>query len=212
MTRSSVSLYSDSTKLCSKKDCHLAGIPQPIANFNPNLAMKCGLKSQCKDCDRRNKKRWEQNHPEAVAAAKERKRIDPKNKLRCAEYRSRPGKSAEAIRRSKEWAKNNKPRIREQSVKKRFKRFGTTEQWYHDTLKTQHGGCAICGCPPPSNRKLSIDHNHDCCGYIRACNKCRRGLLCGKCNWKLGVVEDTRFIAKALKYLERFPLITSQIS
>lgn len=51
--------------------------------------------------------------------------------------------------------------------------------------------CWVCG----SNKRLSIDHNHK--------NGKVRGLLCGKCNIALGLLEDDIFKIKRLAaYIE----------
>jgi hypothetical protein len=47
---------------------------------------------------------------------------------------------------------------------------------YEAQLKSQGGGCAICG-KPPKTRKLNIDHDH-LTGAVRGllCHRCNRGL------------------------------------
>ena len=37
-------------KVCSKADCHMAGIPQPIEGFSKDKSKSDGLKYQCKKC------------------------------------------------------------------------------------------------------------------------------------------------------------------
>ena len=37
-------------KVCSKADCHKAGIAQPIEGFNKNKNKKDGLQYKCKKC------------------------------------------------------------------------------------------------------------------------------------------------------------------
>ncbi len=62
--------------------------------------------------------------------------------------------------------------------------------------------CAICK-RKPSNKPLSIDHNHACCPGGKTCGKCIRGLLCRRCNTVLGLVnDDASILLSALKYLE----------
>lgn len=57
-------------------------------------------------------------------------------------------------------------------------------------LDSQGGRCAIC---EVELGKYVIDHNHNS-GKVR-------GLLCHKCNIKLGGWDDEGFVSKALKYL-----------
>lgn len=204
MTPSSESLYPATEKLCSRKDCHLAGVLQPASNFSRNKAMKHGLMSACLNCARIDKRKWETRNPEKMEALRERKRVDPKRRAAMAAYRALPQNRAISRKRCDDWAKNNKPRVRELSRAKRFRRFGVTEQWYHDTLAAQGGGCAICGLPPHPDRKHAIDHSHACCGYIRACDKCRRGILCPVCNTRLGILEMPDWRAKAEAYLAKW--------
>lgn len=67
---------------------------------------------------------------------------------------------------------------------------------YEQMLQKQNGGCAICDAKVGrgNTKKLFVDHCH-------ATNKIR-GLLCGKCNSALGMLNDNpRLIQKALEYI-----------
>lgn len=75
----------------------------------------------------------------------------------------------------------------------------TVEQIREELGQRQGNVCAICGKPETVKRKgttkrLSIDHNHKT-GEIR-------GLLCSRCNMKLGVLENVEFVEKANLYLK----------
>ena len=64
-------------------------------------------------------------------------------------------------------------------------------------LKEQECRCFICGRHKLQFKKgLHIDHNHKT-GETR-------GILCVRCNTRLGAVEDKGFIIKAKKYLKFF--------
>ena len=97
--------------------------------------------------------------------------------------------------------------------------FKRTTEWYEDNLKKQGGHCALCT-TEPNGRRLQVDHDHKCCptsreGSRRTCGKCVRGLLCEKCNTKIGYLEtvltmgtvvpiaDT-WLSKALAYLDSY--------
>jgi hypothetical protein len=68
--------------------------------------------------------------------------------------------------------------------------FGITKDEYFWLHTRQSGVCALCGQPEEErSARLSIDHDHSCCGKDRACKKCIRGLLCNCCNRMLGYVE-----------------------
>lgn len=67
-------------------------------------------------------------------------------------------------------------------------------------LEKQENRCAIC------NKEFvetgCIDHDHSCCGPNRHCAKCRRDLLCHKCNTAIGLLEeDITILLGAVKYL-----------
>jgi DNA-directed RNA polymerase subunit RPC12/RpoP len=67
-------------------------------------------------------------------------------------------------------------------------------------LEQQNYQCAICKKPFDLalgfERRVHIDHNHE--------TKKVRGILCNKCNWALGLFdESTENLKTAIKYLER---------
>jgi len=77
------------------------------------------------------------------------------------------------------------------------------DEVYKELFEKQHGLCAICGKEETQKNnqgngicKLHIDHNHKT-GEVR-------GLLCGRCNRKLGFIEDIEFITKARLYLGEY--------
>jgi len=63
-------------------------------------------------------------------------------------------------------------------------RYGLTLEDYDRMLEDQDGKCAICGDIEPSGRRLAVDHDHHT-GNIR-------GLLCLRCNTRLGFWEAYR--------------------
>lgn len=67
--------------------------------------------------------------------------------------------------------------------------FGLTQAEWTRLHDTQAGVCALCGEPEMSKQRLSVDHDHSCCGKSKGCKRCIRGLLCGICNRLLGQVE-----------------------
>ena len=73
-----------------------------------------------------------------------------------------------------------------------------TPEDYEQMLVNQNGVCAICGKPETATyhgklMPLHIDHDH-MVGEVR-------GLLCRRCNIKLGYLEDMEFVLKARLYL-----------
>jgi hypothetical protein len=84
-------------------------------------------------------------------------------------------------------------------------KLGLTVEEYILMLENQNGVCYICNNQESSSKKkrLSVDHNHLCCGKGKACKKCVRKLLCSQCNIALGAVKDNLQILKnMIKYIE----------
>jgi hypothetical protein len=87
--------------------------------------------------------------------------------------------------------------------------------FYKDKLEAQNGGCALCF-SVSTGRRLSIDHDHSCCGFRFSCGRCLRGLLCQTCNLRLGFLESVllkeatlvpnpdSWTARALSYLASY--------
>lgn len=77
---------------------------------------------------------------------------------------------------------------------------------YLEKLEAQGFVCAICGCPPPDMRCLSLDHDHTCCPDPKGggCAKCSASLLCRRCNWVLGqVCDDPELLHLMASYVRR---------
>lgn len=84
--------------------------------------------------------------------------------------------------------------------------FGIDKDEWQRLHDDQGGVCALCGETEKREMRLSIDHDHACCGPRRACKRCIRGLLCDCCNRMLGYVEQ-RATVRALfqNYLNQRP-------
>jgi len=91
----------------------------------------------------------------------------------------------------KRWRIKNPSRLKE-----RLYRYNLTTEAYQTLMLKQGNKCAICGIPQIElKHSLHIDHCHTT-GKIR-------GLLCGRCNWAIGLLKDNINILKsAVKYLE----------
>lgn len=72
-------------------------------------------------------------------------------------------------------------------------RYGISNKEYCDRLSEQGWKCANPFCPvvETPERRLHIDHDHECCSGIKTCGKCIRGLLCNSCNHILGLAADS---------------------
>ena len=70
------------------------------------------------------------------------------------------------------------------------RRYGITVEQYENLLAEQGGHCALCPAIQGTHkRRLTVDHNHNCCDNEKACGKCNRGILCANCNRMLGFLE-----------------------
>lgn len=83
-------------------------------------------------------------------------------------------------------------RIRNYKLKQRY---GIDENIYRQMYYANNGCCYICD-KPKDYKKLHTDHSHT--------NNKVRGLLCGKCNMALGLLnDDINIIRKVETYLRK---------
>lgn len=112
-------------------------------------------------------------------------------------------------RRARLLAEQGDDFLRREALGRQVARYGITQSAYLAMLDRQGGVCAICRQPETAIIKgrvaaLGVDHDHSCCPGKRACGKCLRGLLCGKCNTMLGGArDDPAILQAALDYLGR---------
>jgi hypothetical protein len=100
--------------------------------------------------------------------------------------------------------KNQRQDIQDTRRRERLSAFGLTPEDYDLMLKNQDGVCAICLQAPPDDRRLAVDHDHNCCPGKRGCSKCIRGLLCTRCNVGLGYFNDNlAALQAAVTYLTK---------
>jgi hypothetical protein len=77
--------------------------------------------------------------------------------------------------------------------------YGITAEQYYEMLDEQEGKCAICKSDSPNSEriesgKLFIDHCHE--------TKKVRGLLCAKCNFGIGYLnDDVSLLQSAIEYI-----------
>ena len=142
-----------------------------------------------------NKAYYEKNKEQLREYAKERYRSHRK------EYREYWLKTKEYQHsRYKRYESENKVEIRERQRRRTLmKKFGITLEDYDSMLKSQNGGCAICGRKDPGSKKVKyffVDHNHNT-------NKVR-GLLCNQCNRAIGYLrDDPDVVYAAAMYLRK---------
>jgi hypothetical protein len=98
-----------------------------------------------------------------------------------------------------------------------LRKFHTTEEWYQAKLAEQDGHCALCPRKVEENgNRLAIDHDHRCCAKSGSCGGCLRGILCRRCNVRLGYLDEflslgmvlenahRGWFAKAVEYLKKY--------
>jgi hypothetical protein len=101
-------------------------------------------------------------------------------------------------KKKKEFYYANLTRVRNKELKHKF---GITKDKYDEIHKSQNGLCKICGLPETSKgrsgnpKPLSVDHCH--------VSNIIRGLLCGKCNTGIGLLnDDIELLEKAIEYIK----------
>ena len=117
-------------------------------------------RNRCKECQRKLNK----------------KQYDQKSDIHCA-------------RRRKYYAENRESEMAKDKAYS-ISAYGITSEQFSSLLNEQGGVCAICGGLEIGGRRFAIDHSHDCCGSKSACDKCRRGILCTRCNVSLERMES----------------------
>ena len=124
---------------------------------------------------------------------------DPERaKARCREYHAKHREEANAKRKAayraadkaterakrRAWYDANRGKALNLERERAWRKlYGITGDDYARMLAEQGGGCAICGAKSPGKRAryFAVDHCH-VTGTVR-------GLLCIKCNWRLGWFE-----------------------
>lgn len=122
-----------------------------------------------------------------------------RNERRRAAYASDESIRKAARKAAKQWQEENP----EKRFAQRLKPYGITPEEYRDILKSQGGGCAICGATESRDdskrskngkRRLHIDHCHQS-GKVR-------GILCSCCNLGLGKFrDDPNMLERAAMFL-----------
>lgn len=142
-------------------------------------------------------RKWRLAHPEYSREWREKNR-EKANEYSRAYRAKNPHKVKETNQKQRErrktWTKEQR------RDKQRKYAFGIPEGWFAEQLQKQGGVCAICGNPSEvadsMKRDLHVDHDHKT-GQVR-------GLLCGKCNPMLGLVDDSiSLLEKAIEYLKK---------
>ena len=175
------------------KVCTTCGIPKSLDNFNDRPVSPDGLNPRCKECVSKESNKQHHKNPEHT------------KKVYREWYENNKNKKYEKY---KAWLEKTeyfqKPEYKQMRRDYNLDNFGVDREWYDKTLAAQGGGCAICASKIPGGvGRFHVDHDHRCCPSRTACDKCRRGLLCSRCNLRLGHLEDPEWNPKAVAYLKR---------
>jgi hypothetical protein len=163
------------TKICTK-----CGIEKEVSEFYKDFGAKSGLYSHCKECHKLIINNYRKLNKEKI------KEQDKKYRETHLDYQAN-------------YYQQNKTDYNKKQMKQRY---GITKDDYDKMLHEQNGVCAICKQPETvtdkrSNnmiKRLSIDHDHKT-GKVR-------GLLCGKCNKAIGLLNDSHILTQvATDYL-----------
>lgn len=87
-----------------------------------------------------------------------------------------------------------------------------TPERFNQILEAQGGVCRLCDTDTPGGSGTwHVDHDHACCPGVRACGNCIRGLLCSKCNLRVGQIEAALIREKQPGVLSVFSYIESRV-
>lgn len=147
-------------------------------------------KRHCRPCMRIRNERYEKNRPRRPAPPYKRKPCE-----KCGGKKP-PGRARRYCDPCAEEARRDylEGRQQRQNRRTRIRRYGISLEEYEARLKAQTGVCAICERECGTGQNLSVDHNHET-GQVR-------GLLCRRCNTRLGALENTEWMEKAMEYLK----------
>lgn len=168
------------TKVCKK-----CGSEKSISDFYTltNQHTKDGLFSKCKPCMLEEQRIYRNANKEKVSAKAKawREKNPERNRENCRKAEQR-----------------NKEKRRAQRLKRYY---GISFAEYQDLIEQQKGLCKICGRDPLKvflrSSSYCVDHDHET-GKVR-------GILCGKCNAALGMLQDSpEILRKAAEYIESF--------
>ena len=155
------------------KRCPNCGVVKDVSGFNKNKTEKDGLQSHCKEC----RKIYYQAHKTELIKYSRKYNRTHKDKI---------------LKQQREYSRTEKGKLirRKQDLKKSY---NITLEDYDHMFEQQKGVCAICGKVDVTGRRLAVDHDHKT-GKVR-------GLLCTRCNVRVGILEDREWRPLARKYL-----------
>ncbi|MEX5258012.1 endonuclease domain-containing protein [Kocuria arenosa] len=97
-----------------------------------------------------------------------------------------------------------KDRSRRARMRSRLKRYNLTAERWAQMVEDCHGQCPACH-RTMSEKDMAIDHDHSCCpGRNISCGQCVRGIICHRCNLRIGYfLDDPEMMREVAAYLDR---------
>lgn len=197
------------TSYIDHKQCSSCLISKPLTAFSRTGGRPY---SKCKVCRCEELRRWRVVNLEKTRAYERAQYRKHREKRIAAAKRYELANKEKVDQKKREWAERNREHIQKNTRRKNLSKFGVSEEWYESELQKQGGKCAICGSDRSFNNsrenRFAVDHNHSCCSPGHACDRCRRGLLCFRCNTRLSHIEnrDYDWMSRAMAYLGKYPL------
>ena len=169
----------------SVKRCTVCGDAKGLDDFHKKSGSRDGLQPACKQCAKKRAADWYRSNRERANAA---------SRARVARLREVDADGVRLIQRerSRSWRERNPEKVRANGRRRTLKRYGLTPEAFDAMLAEQGGRCAVCRTAEPGGTGTwHVDHDHACCAEeARSCGHCVRGLLCGRCNTALAMVDD----------------------
>ena len=175
------------------KQCSKCLQVKPHSDFHKKKQIHDGYAYHCKQCVREYD--MKENDPKRIFPRKEQDGL--LHCRHCEQY----------LDRSNFWGNDLsycRPCKKIVGINSNLRKKGLDMESYSILEKSQKGICAICKNPEKQNKRLSVDHDHNCCPGTKTCGKCTRGLLCSVCNKTLGMVnDDIKILQNMIKYLQK---------
>lgn len=170
-----------STPIVTEKTCGKCGETKPLSKFRADARMRSGYRNTCVPCVYAQRKEW---------------RTTPEGKAKVAALAKHWREETEQGRAY--WYERSQTlQAKRDSEKDSVVPYQPLSyEEYKRRLSEQGGVCGICNMPP-DRKRLALDHCHK--------TGKSRGLLCCRCNFALGYLNDSTDLLKAaIHYLLSF--------
>lgn len=185
-------------ELKTMKTCGKCNEVKEFSEFHKKKQTKDGLAYYCKDCV----SEYDRLEHQGIMALKPLIKTNTHRQCRSCEKLTPVEEFDVGTKYPTSYCKRCREYIKQNNT---FKKMGITREKFEAMSAEQGGVCIICKRPEKSGRRLSIDHDHNCCPSGRSCGNCIRGLICMKCNNALGAVDDDpNILLNMISYLQSY--------